>query len=151
RVADGARTIPPAIDLARFTRSKRERPRGACWLGSAMHAGKGLIQAFEWAEENEPVDFWGVEPGQAPPGGHARAKGHVPPEHVPTILARYRRFVFLPTTVEPFGRAVVEAWAAGCELVVNRNVGALHWLEHPKALDTAAADYWRLVEEAAVG
>ena len=63
----------------------------------------------------------------------------------PEILGRYERFVFLPTTVEPFGRAVVEAWAAGCELIVNRNVGALHWLENPAGLRTAAADFWSLV------
>jgi glycosyltransferase involved in cell wall biosynthesis len=149
RVAGETHTIPPAIDLARFAAPRGDRSRGACWLGSAMHAGKGLIQAFEWAEQNEPVDFWGVEPGQVPASERIEAKGHVPPEHVPTILRRYRRFVFLPTTVEPFGRAVAEAWAAGCELVVNRNVGALHWLEHPAALETAGADFWQLVGEIA--
>ena len=140
--------IPPPIDLARFRPRDKSRPRGACWLGSAMHAGKGLLQAFEWAEENEPVDFWGVLPEQVPDSPRITAKGLVPPEYVPKILGLYRRFVFLPTTVEPFGRAVVEAWAAGCELILNRNVGALHWLEHPDGLRTAAADFWRLVGEA---
>jgi glycosyltransferase involved in cell wall biosynthesis len=110
-----------------------------------MHAGKGLVQAFEWAEQNEPVDFWGVPQEQVPPSPRINARGIVPPEYVPEILARYERFVFLPATVEPFGRAVVEAWAAGCELILNRNVGALHWLEHPAGLSTAAADFWRLV------
>jgi glycosyltransferase involved in cell wall biosynthesis len=147
RIDGQTHTIPPAIDLARFRPAKGERPRGACWLGSAMHAGKGLLQACEWAEEHEAVDFWGVEPGQVAQSERIQPKGHVPPEHVPTILARYRRFVFLPTTVEPFGRAVVEAWAAGCELVVNRNVGALHWLDHPDALASAGADFWRLVAQ----
>jgi glycosyltransferase involved in cell wall biosynthesis len=152
RVERETRVIPPAIDLARFGSTDGDRPRGVCWLGSPMHAGKGLVQAIEWAEENEPVDFWGVTAEQVPPSPHVQAKGLVPPEHVPSILKLYRRFVFLPTTVEPFGRAVVEAWAAGCELVVNRNVGALHWLESPDKHDklrTAGSDFWRLVGEVA--
>jgi glycosyltransferase involved in cell wall biosynthesis len=137
--------IPPAIDLARFRTQGQRRPLGACWLGSALHAGKGLLQAFEWAEENETVDFWGTLPFEPPQSPRIVAKGPVPPQYVPEILARYERFVFLPTTVEPLGRAVVEAWAAGCELIVNRNVGALHWLEHPAGLESAAADFWSLV------
>jgi glycosyltransferase involved in cell wall biosynthesis len=137
--------IPPAIDLARFRAQGKHRPRGACWLGSAMHPGKGLLQAFEWAEENETVDFWGVLPFEPPQSERIVAKGPVPPRFVPEILGRYERFVFLPTTVEPFGRAVVEAWAAGCELIVNRNVGALHWIENPDGLESAAADFWSLV------
>ena len=106
RVEGESHLIPPAIDLARFRAQGKQRPRGACWLGSAMHAGKGLLQAFEWAEENEPVDFWGVLPVEPPHSPRIVAKGPVPPEYVPDILGRYERFVFLPTTVEPFGRAV---------------------------------------------
>jgi hypothetical protein len=144
-VPDGSRLIPPAIGLARYaTSAGRKRVRGACWLGSGQHAGKGLLQACEWAEANEPVDFWGhVAVAETP---RVRVKGPVPHDHVGTILRLYRRFVFLPTHPEPFGRAAVEAWAAGCELIVNRNVGALHWLERPEAIESAPQDFWRLVE-----
>ncbi len=142
-VAGERHVVPPPIDLSRFAASARKRPRGACWLGSGQHVGKGLRQAAEWAEINEPVDFWGDVALEETP--RVRVKGRVPPEHVPTILRLYKRFVFLPTHTEPFGRAVVEAWAAGCELVVNRNVGALYWLDNPAALETAAADFWALV------
>jgi glycosyltransferase involved in cell wall biosynthesis len=148
RIEGESHLIPPAIDLARFRLKGTRKRSGACWLGSAAHAGKGLLQAFEWAEENEPVEFWGALPFEPPPSPRIVAKGPVPPQYVPEILGRYERFVFLPTTVEPFGRAVVEAWAAGCELIVNRNVGALHWLEHPEALRSAPGDFWRLVEGA---
>jgi glycosyltransferase involved in cell wall biosynthesis len=152
RLEREARLVPPPIDLARFRpqRSGKTPRAGACWLGTAQHGGKGLVQAFEWAEEHGPVDFWGLLPEHAPASENVIAKGFVPPEHVPTILRRYERFVFLPTTTEPFGRAVVEAWAAGCELVVNRNVGALYWIEHePRALETAGADFWRVVGDVA--
>ena len=142
-VAGERHLIPPALDLRRFAPDGRKRSRGACWLGSGQHVGKGLLLAQEWAEANEPVDFWGGVTLEET--SHVRVKGSVPHEHVPTILRLYQRFVFLPTHTEPFGRAVVEAWAAGCELIVNRNVGALHWLAEPAALETAAADYWALV------
>jgi glycosyltransferase involved in cell wall biosynthesis len=145
RIEGESHVVPPAIDLSRFGSQSIRKRSGACWLGSAMHAGKGLLQAFEWAEENEPVDFWGVLADQVPDSPRIQAKGLVPPQYVPEILGRYERFVFLPTTVEPFGRAVVEAWAAGCELIVNRNVGALYWLENPAGLRIAAADFWGLV------
>jgi glycosyltransferase involved in cell wall biosynthesis len=135
--------VPPAIPLARYA-SSAKRPRGACWLGSGQHAGKGVLQACEWAQENEPIDFWGpVALAETP---WARVKGPVPHDHVPTILRLYKRFVFLPTATEPFGRAVAEAWAAGCELIVNRNVGALHWLERPEKIESAGEDFWRLVQ-----
>ena len=96
----------------------------------ASTRGKGLLQACEWAEANEPVDFWGhVDAARDRRACASRARSR--PTTSPTILRLYERFVFLPTHTEPFGRAVVEAWAAGCELIVNRNVGALHWLEQP--------------------
>ncbi|MDA0160012.1 hypothetical protein OM076_07050 [Solirubrobacter ginsenosidimutans] len=145
-VPEGSRLIPPAIGLGRYGASAgRKRVRGACWLGSGQHAGKGLLQACEWAEANEPVDFWGHV--AVPETARVRVKGPVPHDHVGTILRLYRRFVFLPTHPEPFGRAVVEAWAAGCELIVNRNVGALAWLEKPEAIESASRDFWRLVED----
>jgi hypothetical protein len=142
-VPDGSRLIPPAVRLGEPPR--RKRPRGACWLGSGQHAGKGVLQACEWAQANEPVDFWGPLTLEESP--RVRVKGIVPPDHVPTILRLYERFVFLPTHPEPFGRAVVEAWAAGCELIVNRNVGALAWLDKPEAIESASRDFWRLVED----
>jgi hypothetical protein len=146
-VAAESHLVPPAIRLERYGGPGRKRPRGACWLGSGQHAGKGLLQACEWAEANEPVDFWGHAAVTETP--RVRVKGPVPHDHVATILRLYARFVFLPTHTEPFGRAAAEAWAAGCELIVNRNVGALHWLERPECLASAADDFWRLVGELA--
>jgi glycosyltransferase involved in cell wall biosynthesis len=147
-VPDGSRLVPPALALGRYapaTSGKRKRPRGACWLGSGQHGGKGVLQASEWAEANEPVDFWGHV--ALPETARVRVKGPVPHDHVATILRLYQRFVFLPTHTEPFGRAVVEAWAAGCELIVNGNVGAVYWLQRqPDALDTASRDFWSIVE-----
>jgi glycosyltransferase involved in cell wall biosynthesis len=65
---------------------------------------------------------------------------------MPALLARYETFVFLPTVIEPFGRLVAEAWAAGCRIVTNDLVGAKYWIQNdPDAIETAAEDFWKLV------
>lgn len=141
--------LPPPIDLERFRAAASERPRmpdSNCWLGMAFY-GKGVRQLDEWSDANGPVDFYGHGP-VSPSSNTVQHKGGVPYESVPAVLAAYERFVFLPTQVEPFARTVVEAWAAGCELIVNRNIGALHWIENePAALETAAADFWKVVRD----
>lgn len=75
--------------------------------------------------------------------------GQVGYDDVPRLFARYERFLFLPDAVEPFGRTVIEAWAAGCDLVINRNVGALWWLANDQAaIHQAAARFWEAVRVA---
>ena len=83
--------------------------------------------------------------------GTARSRPHpskpvLVPAHARAPRQSYERFVFLPTVIEPFGRVVVEAWAAGCELVINDLVGARYWIEHdPDRIRTAGTDFWELV------
>ena len=131
--------IPPALDLDRFRALRSSNHRhGACCVGR-MAYGKGLELIAEYPE---PVDVYSSVPVRSERS--ARYRGAA--ADVPATLAQYEKFVFLPTALEPFGRAVVEAWAAGLDLVVNRNVGALYWIEYDQpALETAAADFWRLV------
>jgi glycosyltransferase involved in cell wall biosynthesis len=94
----------------------------------------------EWASRNEPVDFFGGG-FLAPPGSR-----EVSQEVMPGLLAQYETFVFLPTVIEPFGRLVAEAWAAGCAIVTNELVGAGYWIqENPEAIETAAEDFWSVV------
>jgi glycosyltransferase involved in cell wall biosynthesis len=128
--------IPPALNLDRFKAIEGER-KGAVWLGMhPNHPGKGLDLALDWARGNGGLDIY----------GNGAPNGLVPYEDVPRLLARYQLFVHLPRAIEPFGRSVVEAWAAGCALVINRNVGARYWIEeNPRGLETAAEDFWRVV------
>lgn len=141
--------IPPALDLSHFrpTRQQRRNPnrKGACCVGAFMNPGKGGHLVAAWADENEPVDVWGFGPFQ-PAGPNVRNRGPVDPVHLPTVLRDYERFVFLPTAIEPFGRCVAEAWAAGCEIVTNGLVGARYYIEHaPEKLESAAEDFWAVV------
>lgn len=146
--ADEGAIIPPPVDLAPFRKAGGHKPEakraGTCWVGMGFY-GKGIEQAVEWASVNEPVDFFGGGPMMPPPSGLARLMGHVPHDELPAVLADYKRFLFLPTQMEPFARSAIEAWAAGCELVVNRNVGALHYIENPEELKGAAKRFWELV------
>ena len=110
-------------------------------VGSWRNYGKAPHKVAEWATTaNRPVDFYG--------GGQLAPPGSVEVNHeaMPGLLASYETFVFLPTVLEPFGRVVAEAWAAGCEVVTNELVGAGYWIqEDPQAIETAANDFWRAV------
>jgi glycosyltransferase involved in cell wall biosynthesis len=146
----GFNCIPPAMDLDRFRSQSRDTGRtGTVWLGNMLNHGKGLRLAVEWAERHGPVRFYGDGPLR-PEGVNVTDWGPVDYDKVPALLGATRRLLFLPTALEPFGRVVAEAWAAGCEIITNNMVGALYWLEErPDALDTATDDFWRLVTEEA--
>jgi glycosyltransferase involved in cell wall biosynthesis len=138
--------IPPAIDLGRFeeaaSRVNGDR-RGAVCVASWRNVGKGQRNIMEWAAENGGVDIYG--------GGFLAPQGsrEIPYAQMPDLLAHYERFVFLPTVLEPFGRVVAEAWAAGCEVVTNRLVGAGYWLENePEAIERAGERFWNVVLDA---
>ena len=140
---DQAHLIPPPIDLRPFILAGAEANgsrSGAVSVAAWGNPGTAPGKAAEWGAKHGGVDFYGGG-AAAPPGSR-----EVHPEAMPLLLSRYERFVFLPTALEPFGRVVAEAWAAGLELVVNGNVGATYWLENePERIETAAADFWKLV------
>jgi glycosyltransferase involved in cell wall biosynthesis len=140
---DTAVLIPPPVDLDRFmlaAAAVNGSRAGRVSVGSWRNLGKAPHRAAEWAAERGGVDFYGDGPF-APTTSRP-----VDYEQMPALLAGYETFVFLPSVLEPFGRLVVEAWAAGCALVINELVGAKQWLEHdPDAIRSAADDYWDLL------
>lgn len=139
--------IPPALDLDRYqpTRQAKRHRKGAVSVAQWRNPGKGAQQLVEWAEANGHVDVYG--PGDFIPAGPGiDYRGELAPEGVASALFNYETFVFLPFALEPFCRSVAEAWASGCKLVVNRNIGAAHWIgEAPEKLGTAAEDFWEAV------
>lgn len=143
--------IPPALDLERFrpNREARRHPDrdGVCSVASWQNPGKGASLIEAWARENETVvNVYG--PGHFGPNGPfvVHRYGDCPQDELARRLKTYERFVFLPLAPEPFGRCVVEAWASGCELVVNENIGALWFIrEHPEKLESAGKDFWELI------
>lgn len=137
---DNVQIIPPAV-LSNYEPQPNGNRAGSVCLGR-MAYGKGLRLLAEYPE---PIDVYSSVP--VPSSGSVRYKGQS--TDPARTLAHYKRFVFLPTALEPFGRAVVEAWASGLELVVNGNVGSRHYIENdPQALETAADDFWQAVLDA---
>jgi len=137
--------IPPAMDLSGFRPDVPQVRSGNVSIAQWRGHGKGGQQLAAWSARHGDVDVYGT--GElVPGGGNLHHRGPLEEHQVAETLWRYERFVFLPTAIEPFGRCVAEAWAAGCNLTVNGNVGALHWIrEDPGKLDTAGRDYWEAV------
>lgn len=137
--------VPPAIDLDRFRDSRNGHRDGIVSIGSWQNQGKGQQALWEYAQQHGQIDVWGTG-GYAPTQPPLEYKGPLEPKDVPDTLAAYQTFVHLPWVIEPFGRCVVEAWAAGCALVTNRLVGATYWIqEAPEALESAAERFWEVV------
>lgn len=137
--------MPPALDLAPF-RAVADAPEraGTLWIGQMTGEHKGIGAAIAWAERHGPVDFYGA--GATPSGPNVTYCGQVAYETVPALMATYERFLFLPQAMEPFCRTVAEAWAAGCELVVNENVGAKWWIDNaPERIESGARLFWELI------
>jgi hypothetical protein len=137
--------IPPPIQLGLFYAAAERvngNRSGAVSVGSWRNRGKGAHRAQQWADGNDDIDFYGGGTFAPPSSREIAYQG------MPAVLARYRTFVYLPEVIEPFGRCVAEAWAAGCELVINGLVGAKYWIEQePDKLATAARDFWEVVTE----
>jgi hypothetical protein len=134
-----AKCIPPPINLDRFrvaAANMNGGRRGAVSIGSWRNYGKAAHRAHEY---DASVDFFGSGPF-APAGSREVAY-----DAMPILLASYETFVYLPIVIEPFGRLVAEAYAAGCKIVTNNLVGAKWWIENdPDALDTAGEAFWKL-------
>lgn len=141
-MAPVAELIPPSVPLELFRKASESvgERAGAVAIGPWMSPAKNPEGAAEWAKGNGGIDFLGGGP-YAPDGSQPVAY-----EVLPEVLARYKTFVHLPREIEPFGRTAVEAWASGMDLILNRNVGSVWWIqEEPDKLETAADDFWRLV------
>jgi len=154
-----ARMVPPPVNVQRFKAAALPpgQREGNVFVGRC-DVFKGAHVAVDWAiRENQPLDLYGMKGmnggsfldfGDLP--DTIRFHGQVPYEQMPDILGRAKRLVFFPSWPEAFGRAVVEAWAAGCELVVNGRIGSLWWIqEHPEALEQGVKMFWDAVAEVA--
>lgn len=152
--------VPPPVDVDLFVRAGHQAGvrTGNVWLSSTLHFLKGVSRAIDWALRlGVPLDVYGVGTPTVGDGTNLiRYHGAVPYQDVPDILARYEQFVFMPFEPEPFCRAVVEAWAAGCKLVLGGpagcdlvdHIGCLHWIkERPQKLGQGAEMFWNEVEK----
>lgn len=143
--------IPPPVDLSAFRAAALppEQRSGNLFVGR-VGPTKGAHLVIDWAlRNNQPLDLVGqveMPYGRLPKS--IRFLGNVDYEQIPELMGHYERFVFFPQWVESFGRVVAEAWAAGCELVVDGDIGALWWIENePEKIQQGTALYWDAVRE----
>lgn len=128
-------------------------PRKGTLGVNGLLAFKGRKGIIEWAEENpgEPVTVVGPnpEPGPLPP--NIEVAPPVPPYLMNELYNRFERFLHLPDTIGPFDRVAAEALLAGCQVVANKNVGALSypWFTSRESvashLETASSDFWETI------
>lgn len=143
--------VPPPIER-RFVDTANEfmdRPLDTVWLGR-LFDGKGVGRALDWAiRHNVNLHFYGPGPYAEMIQEPAEYRGILEYSEVADTLKSYRRFVFFPEIVEPFGRAAAEAFLSGCEMIVNPTyIGAYWWIERdPVALMEGARMFWEIVEE----
>lgn len=144
--------IPPPLDLAPFRLAAQLNYKRQNWITvGAVGPTKGMHIAIDKAlQQDVQLDIYGAgDPrmfGKLP--ANIRFHGWVDYERIPQVMGRAQRFVFYPQWVESFGRVVAEAWAAGCELDIGGDVGALWWIkEAPAAIETGAVTFWELVRE----
>ena len=142
------RYIPTPVDVAKFRAAaeayKGERS-GTLYLG-LLAPIKGIPHTVDYAMcYDKPVDFYGAKlyPTSAdvivPP---CRFCGPVPYEQVPDLLARYESFIFMPYDGDLYSRTVIEAWAAGCELILEGDLKAFYdWLDGDKC-QRAGEIFW---------
>ena len=144
--------LPPPVDLEPFrAAAKPEGERqGAVFVGR-VDIYKGAPMAVDWAyrtgEQLALVGMPMMQFGQLPP--YIKVVGEVPYGRMPAIMGGAKTFVFFPQWPEAFGRTVAEAWAAGCEMVVEGRIGAMHYIENePERLGFQCAidEFWAAVE-----
>jgi glycosyltransferase involved in cell wall biosynthesis len=141
--------IPPPVNLDRFktpSRQVKRQKKGAVAVAQWRNGSKGQLNLDEWSQRTDTLlTVYGPGP-YIPIGPNIDYKGELQYADMPRIFWQYEKFVHLPTSLEPFGRAVAEAHAAKCSLVVNNLVGSRYWIEQePDKIKTAAEDFWRVV------
>jgi glycosyltransferase involved in cell wall biosynthesis len=144
RYKELAHFVPSPIDIGKFKSDNTDRNGKALWVGR-LHRNKGVTNAIHWAESNDvTLDIYGY--GATDMAGE-RYRGEVSNDALPALLADYSQFVFLPGSPDACPRTTIEAYMAGCELVINDYVGSKYWFtQQPNALTSATSDFWRVID-----
>lgn len=150
--------IPVPVNLEPFKSAAKppEEREGAIFVGRC-DVYKGAPWIVDWSiRTGEPLTMVGdsnyMRFGALPPW--IKFAGQVPYEKMPEILGSAKTYIAHPFWCEAFGRSVVEAWAAGCELNVQGKVGAMWWIENePEQLvyEWAISNFWEVVREVCHG
>jgi len=154
RYGIGVRTafVPTPIDVDRFqaAAAKSEKREGMMYLG-LLAPVKGIPHTVDWAMcHGHEINFYGK--GLYPTSHQAivppcKWHGAVPYEEVPDLLARYKTFVFMPYDGDLYSRTVIEAYAAGCELILDGDLKAFYDYVDLEQCRRGGEIFWERFEE----
>jgi glycosyltransferase involved in cell wall biosynthesis len=144
--------VPVILEPFKAAAKPKDEREGTVFVGRC-DVYKGAPWVIDWSiRTGEPLTMIGnnqyMDFGKLPPW--IKFMGQVPYSQMPDILGSAKTYIARPFWVEAFGRSVVEAWAAGCELSVDGDVGAMWWIENePERLGFQGPidEFWAIVEE----
>lgn len=147
--------IPSAIDTTQFFNMHMTRKGIICNSGLCLF--KGRRRVLEWARGHPETHITFI-------GGNDLPEEPLPPNcsyiggfshlKMNDVFNQFEALLHLPATPQPFERAFVEAYLAGCKLIANSLVGALSydWFtsreEVAKHVAKAPKDFWDSIEKA---
>jgi glycosyltransferase involved in cell wall biosynthesis len=111
---------PREVDTSMFTDFGIDRDIEYLTVGAINHWKGTDIVVSKYRHSNLHVAGY----GSTLPSG-ATNLGRVPHKDLPELYNRSKNFVHLPRWKEAFGRTVAEASLCGCNIIGNKNVGAL--------------------------
>jgi len=124
--------VPPHIPVEFYDRGA-QRVNKIIFVGN-IHEGKGICEIIQYAKDNPCMvfDFYykrGVSYliRQLKALNNCNLVGYVPKEAIYNNYNKYKYFIHIPQHYESFGRAVGEAYLCGCEIIVNKRVGAVSY------------------------
>lgn len=146
--------LPVPVDLRAFKDAAKpaEERKGTVFVGR-VDIYKGAHRVIDWAlRTGEALKVVGdnryMSFGDLPE--HIEFVGQVGYKEMPELLGAAKRYIAFPEWPEAFGRSVAEAWAAGCELLIEGRVGAQWWIDNePERIgfDGPIAEFWAAIEE----
>jgi len=147
--------MPSPIDITQFDIKEEIKRVPNTVIGNNILPFKGAKEILKYcrAHQEYTFNFIGAEPeniSEFP--SNVNFVGRVNHKDVPRLLMSHQYAIELPTTVQPFERFPCEAALAGCELIINDNVGcsSYPWFQDyeqmKKEVWTAPKKFWTFIE-----
>ena len=153
---DNYELIPSPIDSKIFKVKGKQEPLTVVYSGNLCKE-KGIDGFVQYIKENPQLKFsvmgWGDGIEKIKDFENVDLLGSLNREEVVEQYQRCEYFYHRPEWKEPFGRSVVEAYLCGCNLLLNKNVGAVSWgwdfsnYNEIKKNVQSESKFWKIIED----
>ncbi len=148
--------VSSPIDVKKFRMGGQKEENSVLWCGNFCH-DKGSLEFMDYAECNKQMKFyvagWGSDIGKIESYGNMEYLGELDVDKLAKEYQRCEYFYHRPIGDEAFGRAVVEAYLCGCNLLVNDIVGVMSWnwdfsdYESVRKNVQSESRFWQIVKD----